>query len=670
MRVVELDIERWRNFRGIHISVPDDAPLVCLIGENGSGKSNILELLSAAAYRLGICSGIDVPRGDPFNEPHSFSVQIKLADDPWTLVDTNAFPRLAAAAAEWDRTLLLESRSERTNQVETHISAGSVNDPTRSRDLATRIVNQLRSKEEIQHLHLDADRAYPPFQIASHQYADALTMPWESMEHRKQFSFRPTRLLYEQWIQYFLARESRFATNFVSETRQAQEDGLPIPQFVDPFASYKNSLRQVLPHLKFIGVDTERRTLLFDTAGVHLPFSNLSGGEREISFLIGQIERFQLRRGLLLLDEPELHLNPDLLRIWLSFLRDTVEVGQVWITTHSLEAVEVAGHESTFIMERMGDTRLVDRASALGQRPVITSLSTAVGAPAFSLARLRFVFIEGSRNTRERERFYRIGGEPGVNRFLEGGNCDEVLRKLAAVKELAQETDEQLRVGGVIDRDFRTSEQIAQLQAQVSVHVLECHEIENFFLHPNALMRLLERSGRNPEQLQSILRSASDQFAGLWIIQRAVACNPDLRASSSEMRRRAGTLSWDQFAGNLEKRARELANLGSTPNLIVADQMAVALTEAAKAYEIVRDSADLWKECLGKQVLSLIPSRLELNGASALERQIGHLWDIDEVPRPLEALKLRDYIQGLGRSHPNDIASHLMSAACPATSSL
>ena len=73
-------------------------------------------------------------------------------------------------------------------------------------------------------------------------------------------------------------------------------------------------LQKVLPHVVFTGVDSKKRTLLFDTTGLELSFDQLSGGEREIAFLIGQIDRFGLRQGLFLLDEPELHLNADLIR--------------------------------------------------------------------------------------------------------------------------------------------------------------------------------------------------------------------------------------------------------------------------------------------------------------------------------------------------------------------
>lgn len=50
--------------------------------------------------------------------------------------------------------------------------------------------------------------------------------------------------------------------------------------------------------------------------------------------------------------EPELHLNADLVRAWVSYLKGTVKTGQIWIATHSLEAVEVAGQTATFVLER------------------------------------------------------------------------------------------------------------------------------------------------------------------------------------------------------------------------------------------------------------------------------------------------------------------------------
>ena len=225
----------------------------------------------------------------------------------------------------------------------------------------------------------------------------------------------------------------------ISGIRLARANEQPEPSFVDPFLNYRDRLRKVLPHLQFLGIQSSgpERTVRFDSAGLELNFSQLSGGEREIAFLTGQIDRFRLQHGLMLVDEPELHLNPDLLRIWLAFLRDTILDGQVWFATHSLEAVEIAGPDSTFVFERDQGTRLVSNPRILSGRPVLSALSAAIGSPAFSLSKLHFVFIEGDRQSRERERFYSVCGLPERNRFLEAGGCEEVVRRFGMVRELA-----------------------------------------------------------------------------------------------------------------------------------------------------------------------------------------------------------------------------------------
>ena len=44
MRVTQVKIGYWRNLRDVDLNVSEDSSLVCLVGENGTGKSAILEL--------------------------------------------------------------------------------------------------------------------------------------------------------------------------------------------------------------------------------------------------------------------------------------------------------------------------------------------------------------------------------------------------------------------------------------------------------------------------------------------------------------------------------------------------------------------------------------------------------------------------------------------------
>lgn len=427
--------------------------------------------------------------------------------------------------------------------------------------------------------------------------------------------------------------------------RRAAEGRGATPSFEDPFPGYREWLQAVLPHLAFVGVDLDRRTVLFDTAGVELEFARLSGGEREIAFIVGQIERFHLKRGLLLIDEPELHLNPDLLRNWLTFLRDTIEDGQVWAATHALEAAEVAGRDSSFVLEREPESRTVTRAVSLRARPVLSALATAVGAPAFSLYRRRFVYIEGDRETGERERFFRICGAMEVNRFIEGGSAAEVVRRVADISRLAEETDEQLRVGGVIDRDFRTNSQVSALREQAPVYVLECLEVENLFLYTDNIAALLAQGGRDPEGAADAIRRASDRYAGMWILQRA-ALRGDLTPCAS-IRELIYNLAWEAF-GDASTVIREAVALCSDWAPASEEVVTTALLESVQAYRQIREDPTLWKRCLGKQAIGHLAPTIGLANQDALVGHIVRLWaeDTSSVPEPVR--HLREYVEGLG----------------------
>ena len=644
MRILRLCINQWRNLRDVDLEVQDQPTLVCLIGENGTGKSAVLELLSAASHHLGISQGVELPRGDPFSDEHDLTVLAQVPTDDLLLQDEALRNEILAGGGSWGGELRLTSRRDSTG-LKRSVTAEGIPSP-HDQQVGQRVVRLLRERKETQHLYLDSDRSYPPIQIEPHRYGEIWAQDWNSPEFTRSWAFRPTRTLYEEWMKYFIGIEERSATEHITGIRRARDEGSAEPVFVDPFDSYRDALREVLPHLNFVGVEStgQRRTPIFDSAGLELSFSQLSGGEREVSFLIGQIDRFKLERGLLLIDEPELHLNPDLLRNWLAFLRDTITDGQIWIATHSLEAVEVAGPNATFVFERDRDARIVRAPSVLAGRPVLSALSAAVGSPAFAISRLRFVYIEGDRQSRERERFFAVCGEADQNRFLESGSCREVLRRLDDVRSLADASDEQLHVGAVLDRDFRSDAEADQLISEAGVHILSCHEIENVFLQPEALEVLLDRAGRTPERPSATVQEAADHHAGLWIAHRAAAA---LDEGMNLPKESIGVLSdkrWtaiDTEWAEISQRSTDI--LGPDER----DSWSQALDLARDEYRATRDDADLYRWCLGKQCLSRVAITLEFRSAEALEAQVVRLWDTGEVDRPPPVIALKDYVSRL-----------------------
>lgn len=643
MRIRRIRIGQWRHFSNIEINLEEDAPLVCVVGANGTGKSHILELIAACAHRLGLTQGIQLARGPVFNDPHDIELQFYLASGVSDAVDVELATNENYSA--WDRTLTLRS-SNIANSVNT-IEAGGITDPTQRATLASNVIRALQTSREVHFLSLDADRSYPKKDVNIHQMAEAYGIDWEGVEYTRGRSFMPTSTLYDEWMRYFLAQENQTGTKLMQDARRAKKTGAPPPEFKDHFEEYAKSVQMVLPHIEFAGVDSKARTLLFDTTGLHLTFDQLSGGEREISFLIGQIDRFGLRQGLFLIDEPELHLNADLIRTWVGYLLTTVQEGQIWLATHSLEAVEAAGQQATFVLERSAETRKVDRIARLNERPVLAALSRSVGTPAFSISQLLFVYIEGEDGIGEREHYQRLSALGQKVRFIEAGAGAEVLRRVTVIKSLASGVETGIRVAGVVDRDYKSPSEVVALQ-QAGVFVLPVHEAENFHLHPATLQVLLTQNGQDPDAAFELIRGAADRRAGSWIFQYAMATPnarglPDMPALAKE---KAKSFTWADLEADQSKAIGAVVALTSF-STEEAKKFEALLLIAVKAYARKRIEETFWKECEGKQVLSEVAKVIGFGGVSAMTQATFAAWSSGRAPASSELNEFRHHLSTL-----------------------
>lgn len=645
MRIRHIRITAWRHFANIELALTEDAGLVCIVGPNGTGKSHLLELIAACAHRLGLSQGVETPRGDPFSDEHDFSLTYFLAEGVSDAVD-GVLPSVSGSG-QWDRTLHIHSRKESGSHTQS-IQAGGITDAEESTSFAEKVITQLRNSKSVHFLSLDADRAYPKKNINIHEIAQAYEIDWGGSEYTRGRSFKSTAMLYEEWIKYFLAQENQAGTVLIKNIRQARQTGSKEPTFSDHFLSYKDALQQVLPHVVFAGIDSKGRRILFNTTGLELSFDQLSGGEREIAFLTGQIDRFGLRQGLFLLDEPELHLNADLIRLWVGYLTSTVETGQIWLATHSLEAVEAAGQQATFVLERNEQTRKVDRLARLDQRPVLSALSRAVGTPAFSISKLLFVFIEGEEGVGERERFRKLAGLPQNVRFMECGSCNEVIRRVGVIKALANESEAGMRIGGVVDRDFRHNSDATALADGSSIFVLPVHEVENFFLHPGTIDLLLAQNGRGQLNAIDIVRQAADARAGSWVFQYAMATrNADnLPEIASAAKDAAKGLQWLQLSTERDASLNRVVNASSFDAANQAKLRSI-LGLGIDAYARKRSEDTLWKTCEGKQVLNDVARAVGFSGSPALSQAALAAWSREGAAIPGELAELRRYLSGL-----------------------
>lgn len=81
LKITRIEIRRWRNIESIIIKPGTDTNLVCLTGENGTGKSAVLELISQLLSHMGSHGQAEQPpRGNPLEEPHDIELELDLSD--------------------------------------------------------------------------------------------------------------------------------------------------------------------------------------------------------------------------------------------------------------------------------------------------------------------------------------------------------------------------------------------------------------------------------------------------------------------------------------------------------------------------------------------------------------------------------------------------------------
>lgn len=128
----------------------------------------------------------------------------------------------------------------------------------------------------------------------------------------------------------------------------------------------KNALQDFLPGITFHAINKEHKQLLFQTVDGIVALEQLSDGYQNMAAWIGDLlfrvtETFKdfndplLARGLLLIDEIDLHLHPRWQRKLLAFIGDKLPNFQVVATTHSPLTAQQADSGELFALKRNAD---------------------------------------------------------------------------------------------------------------------------------------------------------------------------------------------------------------------------------------------------------------------------------------------------------------------------
>lgn len=648
LKITKVSIQGWRHIDHVSIDVHPDASLICLVGENGTGKSGILDIISQVLANMGIGHGGNTQRSNPLLDPHEISVALSFKDQYDEIVAMAAKSgvpdRYRYDLTDWTGEVIFRSRLTESGENDfRELTLGGIDRSFQVGGNDGSVFELLNQEYLMRHLHLDASRSFWPLDRNTLLQFQSEGSEWSPYTERM-FAFRTSKDLFSQWLAWLIQQEAEQGARLLGELRRSNyEPAVPFRD-QDTHHNYSQLISEALPYLKFIQTDQKKNSIIFQSRGIDVDFFNLSGGEKEICYILGQIDRFNLSHGILLIDEPELHLHAGLVRTWMTYLQRVLDKGQVWTATHSFESVEVAGADNTFVIERdIGSIRTVGGGS-LAERPILPVLTAALGIPGLSTMGKTFYIVEGGDKLGERQRFYDLCGSSGRVQFLPMGKSkDDVITSLGYYTRLAELTDNLVVIRGIVDADFDSLMVASELlNSSSSVYQLPVHEIENIFLHPESLRIAADTHGCEGVDVHALLRSQMDRLAGKWVFDKAkyneyFAWKEELGEQGiHDMRREWGKMNWE----DVELLQHDGRSLGSD----VPDRVESAMLAAVEEFRRQRSDNEWWKHMFGKQIQAFIAPMLGFHSDLSLEKYLITLWSRGGDIIPEELVELRKFV--------------------------
>jgi predicted ATPase len=236
-----------------------------------------------------------------------------------------------------------------------------------------------------------------------------------------------------------------------------------------------------------------------DTGEVH-DINELSSGEKEVLYGYLRLQSAAPRNSVLLLDEPELHLNPRLIRGLPRFYQKHLGEAlgnQIWLITHSdafLRETVSEPNYSVFHMQPSSrtseDTNQLHAINAT--EDVERAVIDLVGDLATYKPGAKIIILEGGGNS-EFDLFMTSQLFPDLQleaNVISGGNKKRV-REFHELLDKAVETGAiDLEVYSITDKDFDDSVTVSNTRFLT----WDAYHIENYLLAPTYLLKVLQES--------------------------------------------------------------------------------------------------------------------------------------------------------------------------------
>ena len=407
--------------------------------------------------------------------------------------------------------------------------------------------------------------------------------------------------------------KTQMATEFVLQMMR-EKLGHEAPESGTLQSTMKELFRRFFPGKEFEGVRAnERDELEFSVSladGQKHDINDLSSGEKEILFGYLRLRNSSQRNSIILLDEPELHLNPKLIRGLPQFYQKHVGEeldNQIWTVTHSdaflREALGHVGVRVYHMREAVFSLQDGNQVREIGQGEEEEAIFELIGDIAAYRAGGKIVIFEGENSEFDR----RMAGtlfpdhERRMN-FISGGNKATV-RRLHEVLEKNTEDGVSL-VFSIVDKD---DQQLADDESR-GRFTWDVYHIENYLLEPDVIyqvlvsMSLQDTGFRDGAEIEQALRSiAKEQVDNL--VEHSVRATAR-EVIGREIRFKGGEVESDPAKRVSDQVRASVENLSKVMTKTLSETELRKVAEDRKAALQTAVEGDGWKsEFRGRNLL-------------------------------------------------------------------
>ena len=464
--IKKIHIENYKCYKKSSLSFKD---VTVIVGSNNAGKSTLIEALRLVSYAASKYLSVNYSELPTYFGLPKVVKGFKINASNLMIDLRSSLYQLEGTYAKID--VEFESKEHIVIYLDTEMAYACIQDKDK---------NYISSKSQAKHLNLSAVKIMPQLGLIKEE---------EKLISAETIEKGVNTRLASRHFRNELLHYKRESYQIFKEMAEETWDGLRIQELTKPYGDESISL------------------LVYD-GSFSSEIGNMGSGLQMWLQIIWFLSRCS-ETDTIILDEPDVYMHPDMQRKVFDIVINKYK--QVIVATHSVEIISDVDPRNIVTIDRT--SREFSYANNIkGAQSIIDSIGSVHNLSLIRLATAkRCLFVEGNDMTlltKIHNKLYpKERGKLKTIPTISLGGKARFEETFGAAKLLHAETDDQIQVICLLDRDYSFDEEIEQYQSKakdsgLTLHIWSKKEIENYIVTPEIIFKASKLpSSEKPEFL-------------------------------------------------------------------------------------------------------------------------------------------------------------------------